>query len=52
MDGLSGRHPQLLIDVYKRQDMYEDVPAVVFQSGMVCTAGGYESAMLYDIYLA
>lgn len=37
---------------YSSADMYEDVPAVVFQSGMVCTAGGYESAMLYDIYLA
>lgn len=36
---------------YSSADMYEDVPAVVFQSGMVCTAGGYESAMLYDIYL-
>lgn len=37
---------------YSSADMYEDVPAVVFQNGMVCTAGGYESAMLYDIYLA
>ena len=37
---------------YSSADMYEDVPAVVFQSGMVCTAGGYESAMLYDMYLA
>ncbi|WP_195361008.1 hypothetical protein [Phocaeicola massiliensis] len=36
---------------YSSADVYEDVPAVVFQSGMVCTAGGYESAMLYDIYL-
>lgn len=37
---------------YSSADMYEDAPAVVFQNGMVCTAGGYESAMLYDIYLA
>lgn len=37
---------------YSSADMYEDVPAVVFQNGMVCTAGGYESAMLYNIYLA
>lgn len=34
------------------EDMYDDVPAVVFKRGMACTAGGYESAMLYDIYLA
>lgn len=37
---------------YKSGDMYDDVPAVVFRRGMACTAGGYESAMLYDIYLA
>ena len=37
---------------YKSGDMYEDVPAVVFSRGMACTAGGYESAMLYDVYLA
>ena len=34
------------------EDMYDDVPAVVFKRGMACTAGGNESAMLYDIYLA
>lgn len=37
---------------YKSGDMYDDVPAVVFRGGVACTAGGYESAMLYDIYLA
>lgn len=37
---------------YNSGDMYDDVPAVVFRRGMACTAGGYESAMLYDIYLA
>lgn len=36
---------------YDSEDMYEDVPAVVFQRGMAYTAGGYESAMLYDVYL-
>lgn len=37
---------------YKSGDMYDDVPAVAFHRGMACTAGGYESAMLYDVYLA
>lgn len=37
---------------YDSEDMYDYAPAVVFSRGMACTAGGYESAMLYDIYLA
>lgn len=36
---------------YSSEDMYEDIPEVVFQGGMACTDGGYESAILYDIYL-
>lgn len=37
---------------YDSEDMYDYAPAIVFSRGMACTAGGYESAMLYDIYLA